>query len=73
MDAASKSASMFSKTDVADAMSNLTMATGNSNKALGMMSTVENMAIYKHESLAQSHQLETLGGSTRTLLSWGLT
>ena len=74
LDAASKSASLFSKTDVADAMSNLTMATGNSTKALGMMSTVENMAIYKHESLAQaSDQLDhILGGSTRTLLSWGI-
>ena len=72
--AVTASAKLFTKTDVADALSNLTMATGSSTKALSMMTTVEGMAVYKHESLAvASDQLDhILGGSTRTLLSWGI-
>jgi hypothetical protein len=68
------SAKLFTKTDIAGSLANLTVATNQPTKALSMMTLVENMAAHQHETLgAATDQLDhILGGSSRTLLSLGI-
>jgi hypothetical protein len=64
----------FDNTDVAQSMANLTMATGGTKKAFADMGLVEDLARYKNVSLAAAADAldHVYGGSTRTLLSWGI-
>jgi hypothetical protein len=64
----------FANTDVNQSMANITMATGSSKKAFADLGMVEDLARYKNVSLgAAADALDhVFGGSTRTLLSWGI-
>ena len=64
----------FDNTDLAKAMANLTTATGSTKKAFADMGLVEDLARYKNVSLADAADAldHVYGGSTRTLLSWGI-
>ncbi len=64
----------FNNTDTALSLSNLTMATGSATKGLNLAGMAANLAAYKNVSLsAAADALDSvLGGSTRTLLSWGI-
>jgi hypothetical protein len=64
----------FDNTDVASSMANLTMATGSTKKAFADMGLVEDLARYKNVSLASAADAldHVYGGSTRTLMTWGI-
>jgi hypothetical protein len=64
----------FNETDVAQMLGNLTMATGSATKGLNMAGLAANLAAYKNVSLAGAADAldSVLGGSTRTLLHWGI-
>ena len=64
----------FDNTDVASSMANLTMATGGTKKAFADMGLIEDLARYKNVSLASAADAldHVYGGSTRTLMSWGI-
>lgn len=76
IDAAYSSAAKlgFENNDVAAALATLTTATQSPQKALNDLSTAENVARMRHESLsdASSQLAKILGGNTRLLQQWGI-
>jgi hypothetical protein len=64
----------YNAQDVNEALGNLTMALGNSHKAFNDMGLAEDLARYKGVSLSAAADAldHVFGGSTRTLLSWGI-